>query len=75
MIEFLLKEYLTTWRTKREILEFLNSKGIKIAERDLRKRIEYYNKKFYENETFIAHSSKGYLITTDKEIINLMLKN
>ena len=51
---------MTTWRTKKDILKELKSKGIEISERSFRKFVENVNKLYIEHETkkFIAHSNK-----------------
>lgn len=62
---------LSEWKKKSQILEELETGGIKIDERRLRKLIELQNNLYCEHETknFIVHSSKGYKVTTDREEI------
>lgn len=69
----LLEDYLSDWKTKAQILNFLDSDECsmrtRISERLWRKYVEEHNERFYNHEEFyfIAHSSKGYKITTEKE--------
>lgn len=62
---------LSSWKTKRQIIFKLASQGIYIDERTWRLEVEKHNRKFYNHEvnTFIAHSSKGYKLTSDVEEI------
>ena len=70
MIE-LVEEHLTEWIKKRKILDILVSKGVTMDERSWRKTVELHNKNYFEHKTdkYLAHSSKGYKLTTDKEEI------
>lgn len=70
MIE-LIEEYLDDWSKKKIILDILVSKGVRMSERAWRKAVELHNKRYFEHQTdkYIAHSSKGYKLTTDKEEI------
>ena len=78
MIEYL-KGYLDSgWKTKEEIVYFLNNVcGIKINERALRDYFSDINKAYGDgkNEYFIAHSNSGYLLTTDPELIMKTLQD
>lgn len=67
-----LKGYLDTdWRTKDKILGFLKYMSIDINERALRDYFAEFNEHYETGDTemFIAHSSKGYLLTSDPKII------
>ena len=70
MIE-LLKGYLDLgWRTKTEILEYLESKGCRTDERTFRERKKRYNKGIRDGQaTYIASGPKGYLLTADLNVI------
>ena len=78
MIE-VLKGYLDTdWRTKDNILYFLKKVcDLKTNERTLRECFATFNEAYEKGETelFIAHSSKGYLLTTNPDIILESLKD
>ena len=71
MFEELLKKYLHEWHTKKQILKYLKKNGLNLKERDLRRRIEAFNRFYFQDqsELYIAHSCKGYLLTADAEII------
>lgn len=69
MFEEILKNYLTTWRKKQDIIAYLKSQDYFITERTLRNLISKFNRLYGEREAFIAHGPKGYIYTTDKEII------
>ena len=73
MVEFLSSE----WKTKKEILHEAEEKGIIINERAWRLYVENYNKKYitHEHDDFIAHSKKGYKLTSDKQEIIKSLKD
>ena len=62
---------MTYWRTKTDILKELKSKGVEINERSFRKFVENINKLYTNHEIneFIAHSNKGYKVTTNYEEI------
>lgn len=73
MIEFL-KEYLSAgWHTKKEIIALLVAKGFrkKSLDRRFRKEVEKYDQGYYEglHDSFVAHSNKGYILTSDPELI------
>ena len=78
MIE-LLKGYLDTeWRTKDNILYFLKHVcNLNFNERTLRECFATFNEAYEKGETelFIAHSNRGYLLTTKPEIILESLKD
>lgn len=65
------------WQTKSEILSKMAKKGFYLDERTFRKRIENQNKCYMEHLSpyFIAHSSKGYKKTTNREEIVLSAKD
>ena len=69
----LLEDYLQEWRTKKEILAFLDSDDCgmrtRISERKWRAIVEEHNEKFYQHLTdqYIAHGPRGYKLTTDHE--------
>lgn len=60
---------LKDWKKKKDILKELKSNGVTMSERTWRKAVELHNKKYFEHETdkYLAHSSKGYKLTTDKD--------
>ncbi len=68
-----LKGYLDKgWKTKNEILYFLNHfYKQNVDERTLRTIFAEFNERYEKGETelFIAHSSRGYLLTADQNII------
>lgn len=76
MIE-LFKGYLDQgWHTKKECLEWYNEKyGGKLNERMFRKNVEKFNKRYGggETEMFVAHSGKGYYLTSDIGLIRKSL--
>ena len=64
---------LNDWKTKGQISKELSlaMPGLTLNERTFRKNVEDHNKLFTEHlkDTFVAHSKKGYKLTTDyKEI-------
>ena len=65
------------WRTKKKCLEWYEKKyHSKLGERRFRIWVEKHNVKYSggETEMFIAHSNKkGYLMTTDKDVIRKSL--
>ena len=64
------------WRTKKELIEWYKIMyHTKLNERMMRIWFERYNEKYGrgESELFIAHSQKGYLLTSDPEIIRKSL--
>ena len=69
----LLKGYFDSeWRTKSELIAYLEGKcGLKFNERLLRRSFEKFNKLYETGETemFVAHSNKGYMLTSDPMII------
>lgn len=68
---------LSNWKKKPQILKELKENGYPIKDRDFRKRVELHNKLYEEHivNTFIAHSCKGYIATTDKNIIIASLRD
>lgn len=59
---------LTDWKTQREILNELNSKGINITSRSWRTAVEKWNKRFSEGleKKYITHSNQyGFKATSD----------
>ena len=77
MIEFL-KDYLKTgWHTKKEIVAYLAANGFrkKNLDRRFRKAVEKYDQGYYEglHDSFIAHSNKGYILTSDPETIKMSI--
>lgn len=64
---------MTYWRTKKDILKELKSKGVEMNERGFRKLVENINKLYsnHEIDKFIAHSNKGYKVATNEEEIKL----
>lgn len=68
---------LKDWKKKPQILKELKKIGVPMSERGFRKNVETNNKMFEEHiaPMFIAHSSKGYIATTDRNIIIESLKD
>lgn len=68
---------LSEWKHKQEIIKELSEQEICINERTLRQEIKRYNQKFYNHEVsdFIAHSSKGYKLTSNSEEILESIKD
>lgn len=63
---------LTTWKTKKELLEELSARGFNLHERTWYHFIERHNLAFCAGEEteFIAHSKKyGYILTTEYNFI------
>lgn len=75
----LLKGFLDQdWHTKGEILDhLLIKKKYDINERVMRRAFEKYNLEYCEglHDSFVAHSNKGYLLTSDKEIIERSMRD
>lgn len=69
----ILKGYLDRdWKKKEQIVKYLTfMTQEEVNERAFRKFVADFNENYYSGETelFIAHSSKGYLLTADKDII------
>lgn len=65
------------WTTKKEIIARAYDDGITLNERVWRKYVENHNKKFWshEEDQFIAHSGKGYKLTSDKDEIVASIKD
>lgn len=62
---------LSEWKTKATILRELADLDVIVDEREFRRVVELHNRRFLEGETdvFIAHSVKGYKLTSNaKEI-------
>jgi hypothetical protein len=59
------------WKTKEVLLKELKDNGIEMSERVFRKSIKNNNALYYEDKAskFIAHSNKGYIATTDENIL------
>lgn len=75
MIE-LIKDYLMEWRKAPEIVKVLKDKGVhaknlKNLNRKFRDAVAKYNLKYQAGQTdlFLAHSSKGYRLTSDSSEI------
>lgn len=69
---------LTEWKTKKQINEELKQFGVQINERAFRLQVEKHNEMYFSHikENYVAHSPKGYKLTTDKqEIINSIEDN
>ncbi len=60
---------LSEWKKKKDLLKELKQNGVTMSERAFRKAVELHNKKFFEHQTdkYLAHSQKGYKLTTDKD--------
>ena len=74
-----LKGYLDQeWHKKSEILDYLliNHRW-DVPERDFRRTVQKYNEGYCNglHDSFIAHSNKGYLLTSDKEIIRKSMRD
>ena len=64
------------WRTKEKCLEWYEKKyHTKLNERLFRIWIEKHNEKYAEGNTemFVAHSPKGYILTSDLDVIRKSL--
>ncbi len=59
------------WKTKDVLLKELKDNGIEMNERTFRHAIKANNALYYEDKAskFIAHSNKGYIATTNEEIL------
>lgn len=59
------------WKTKEVLLKELKDNGIEMSERVFRKAVKTNNALYYEDKAskFIAHSNKGYIATTNEEIL------
>jgi hypothetical protein len=68
---------LTEWKTKKQINKELGEFGIRINERTFRQKVEDHNNLYFahKKDFFIAHSNKGYKITTDTEEIRKSLRD
>lgn len=77
MFEKLIKNYLMEWHTKKDAIKYLKENDLKLNEREFRKRVEIFNQRYFreDSELFIAHSSKGYILTSDKNIISKSIKD
>ena len=66
MIE-LVEDFLTEYRTKKEILHELLSKGITVNERTWRINKGLHNERYYAGKTdkMLVHSQKGYKLTNN----------
>ena len=65
-----------TWRTKKECLNWYRNKyNTHLNERMFRTWVEKYNQKYTggEKEMFIAHSNKGYMMTSNVDAIRRSL--
>ena len=72
ILEALQEIDLTTWKTKKQILQELRAYGIKLHDREWYYFVEHHNLKYCDGveELFIAHSKhRGYIFTTDYELI------
>lgn len=60
------------WVKRKEIIRIARLNGRKLNEREVRKYIEKYNEHYMncDKKTLIAHSNKGYKLTSDKDEIN-----
>lgn len=70
MIE-LISDKLTEWTKKKDILKILKSEGVTMDERTFRKMVEIHNQSYFEHKTdkYLAHSSMGYKLTSNKDEI------
>ena len=62
---------LTEWKTKKQIEEELREQGVAISERFFRLQVERHNEMYFAHikENYVAHSERGYKLTTNKEEI------
>ena len=63
------------WRTKKELIAHAKDMGIKISERELRRKIERFNRNYQITELYVVHGNKGYKLTTDKNEIRSSIKD
>lgn len=68
---------LTEWKTKKQINEELKKYGISLNERSFRLQVEKHNELYFAHEKpyFVAHSAKGYKITTNADEIRESLRD
>lgn len=68
---------ISEWKTKNEIIDEITLNGGYINERSFRNMVKEKNKDFIDglSEYFIAHSDKGYKITTDTDEIIKSIKD
>ena len=68
---------LSDWKKKKQILAELKEKDLTMDERTFRQRVELHNKLYEEHvvNTFIAHSCKGYIATTNRDLIIASLRD
>lgn len=78
----LLKGYLDTgWRTRKEIINYLGSKGVDLDERELRREVAKYNQGYIngEHDTYVCYDNgrvhQGLLLTADRSIIRDSIQN
>lgn len=71
MIEKIKYYLLDDWHKKSEIISYLEYKGFKTDERQWRKAVEQYDREYCDgkHDSYIVHSSRGYMLTSDKKII------
>ena len=62
---------LTEWKTKKQINEELGQFGVQINERVFRLQVERHNEMYFAHikDNYVAHSSKGYKLTKNREEI------
>jgi hypothetical protein len=62
---------LTEWKTKKQINEELKQFGVQINERVFRLQVERHNEMYFAHikDDYVAHSSKGYKLTKDRDEI------
>ena len=68
----LLKEFLTTYHTKDEVLEYLLSNGYKISERQFRRECKQIKEDFINgvrDYTIASDPNNGYIVTKDPALI------
>ena len=68
---------LSSWTTKYTIIEELYLLGFLMNERTFRSEVEEYNNLYanHKVDQYVAHSSKGYILTEDRNIIIDSLKD
>ena len=64
-----MRSFLSTYRTTDEILDYLKQHGLVINSRKWQDMVLKFNEDYGEHQTYLAGSSKGYILTTEKESI------
>ena len=66
-----LQNYITDWKTRKEVIPFLRERGYKVDDRLIRNIREAWNKDYCDGyrDTYFAYSNKGYKLTANPEEI------